>query len=144
MYLLGDSPGRFLLQATTFFLKFWQLKTEMKHTLNENSIHAVQCNQEIKLLIVFVLFIHTPFIGSHNTTPEEGSWGYPYVKISSSPYRLLTHHVCPGKAGHTNVVYVPYSFRTVVWVLSFYVPQEPDEWKYCKMQPTVFVLIKED
>ena len=37
MYLLGDSPGRFLLQATTFFLKFWQLKTEMKHTLNENS-----------------------------------------------------------------------------------------------------------
>ena len=50
---------------------------------------AVQCNQEIKILIVFVLFVHTLFTGSYYTTPEGGSWGYPYIKIA--PYGSLTH-----------------------------------------------------
>ena len=41
---------------------------------------------------------------------------------------LLTNNPpSPGKVGHTTRVDVPYSFRTVAWVLFNYVPQEPDK-----------------
>ena len=42
----------------------------------------------------------------------------------------------PVKVGHTTGVYVPYSFRTVVWVLLR--PTRTDQWKCCEMGPTVF------
>ena len=42
----------------------------------------------------------------------------------------------PGKAGHTTGVYVPYSFRTVAWVLLR--PTRTDQWKCCETGPTVF------
>ena len=40
------------------------------------------------------------------------------------------------KVGHVTKVYVPYSFRTVVWVLLR--PTRKDQWKCCEMGPTVF------
>ena len=42
----------------------------------------------------------------------------------------------PVKVGHTTGVYVPYSFRTVVWVLLR--PTRTDQWKCCETGPTVF------
>ena len=42
----------------------------------------------------------------------------------------------PVKVGHTTGVYVPYSFRTVVWVLLS--PTRTDQWKCCETGPTVF------
>ena len=42
----------------------------------------------------------------------------------------------PVKVGHTTGVYVPYSFRTVVWVLLR--PTWTDQWKCCQTGPTVF------
>ena len=43
------------------------------------------------------------------------------------------------KVDHNTVVYVPYSFRTVVWVLlQMFVPQEPDKCKCCETGPTIF------
>ena len=41
----------------------------------------------------------------------------------------------PVKVGHTTGVYVPYSFRTVVWVLLR--PTWTDQWKCCETGPTV-------
>ena len=46
-------------------------------------------------------------------TSEGGSCGYPHIRrplLADNPPRLV-------KVGHTIGVYVPYSFRTVVWVL---------------------------
>ena len=40
------------------------------------------------------------------------------------------------KVGHTTGVYVPYSFRTVVWVLLR--PTRTDHWKCCETGPTSF------
>ena len=40
------------------------------------------------------------------------------------------------KVGHTTGVYVPYSFRTVVWVLLR--PTRTDQWKCCETGPTSF------
>ena len=37
---------------------------------------------------------------------------------------------------HTSGVYVPYSFRTVVWVLLR--PRRTDQWNCCETGPTVF------
>ena len=42
----------------------------------------------------------------------------------------------PGEADHTSGVYVPYYFRTVVWVLLR--PTRTNQWKCCKTGPTVF------
>ena len=58
------------------------------------------------------------------TTPEEGSWGYSLFRS------LLTDKPpSPGKVSHTIRVYVPYSFRTVVWVQL--------KKKCCEKRPTV-------
>ena len=40
------------------------------------------------------------------------------------------------KVDHNTGVYVPYSFRTVVWVLLR--PTRTDQWKCCETGPTVF------
>ena len=40
------------------------------------------------------------------------------------------------KVGHTTGVYVPYSFRTVVWVILR--PTRTDQWKCCETGPTSF------
>jgi len=42
----------------------------------------------------------------------------------------------PRYVGHTAGVYVPYSFRTVVWVLLR--PTRTNQWKCCETGPTVF------
>ena len=42
----------------------------------------------------------------------------------------------PVEFGHTTEVYVPYSSRTVVWVLLR--PTRTDQWKCCETEPTVF------
>ena len=42
----------------------------------------------------------------------------------------------PGEAGYTTGVYVPYSFRTVVWVLLR--PTRTDKCECCETGPTVF------
>ena len=42
----------------------------------------------------------------------------------------------PVEVGHTTRFYVPYSFRTVVWVLLH--PTWTDHWKCCDTRPTVF------
>ena len=42
----------------------------------------------------------------------------------------------PGEVVHTTRVFVPYSFRSVVWVLLR--PTRTDKWKCCEMWPTVF------
>ena len=42
----------------------------------------------------------------------------------------------PVEVGHTTGVYVPYSFRTVVWVLLR--PTRTNQWKCCETGPTVF------
>ena len=39
---------------------------------------------------MFFLYIHCLQVAI-TMTPEGGSWVYPYIKISSSPYRSLTH-----------------------------------------------------
>ena len=44
----------------------------------------------------------------------------------------------PRKVGHTTEIYVPDSFRTVVWVLLRSTMQEPDNGKCCETGPTVF------
>ena len=42
----------------------------------------------------------------------------------------------PGEVDHITGVYVPYSFRTVVWVLLR--PTRTNQWKCCETGPTVF------
>ena len=49
---------------------------------------------------------------------------------------LADNPLSPGEVGHTTGVYVPYSFRTVVWVLLR--PTRTDQWKCCETGPTVF------
>lgn len=76
---------------------------------------------------MFFLYIHCLQVAI-TMTPEGGSWVYPYIKISSSPYRSLTHQAQERSMS-------PTFFEQF---LAFIVPQEPDKWKYCKMGPTVF------
>ena len=49
------------------------------------------------------------------TTPEGGSRGYPYILIQDVSLQIIH----PPQKGLATLpeVYVPYSFRTVVWVL---------------------------
>ena len=59
-------------------------------------------------------------------------------------YVLWDNLPSPGEVDHTTGIYDP-SFRTVVCF--FYVPQEPDnyKWQYCETGPKVFVfLVRED
>ena len=42
----------------------------------------------------------------------------------------------PVKVGHTTGLYVPYSFRMVMWVLLR--PTRTNQWKCCETGPTVF------
>ena len=76
---------------------------------------------------LFFLYIHCLQVAI-TMTPEGGSWVYPYIKISSSPYRSLIHQAQERSMS-------PTFFEQF---LAFIVPQEPDKWKYCKMGPTVF------
>ena len=52
---------------------------------------------------------------------------------------LLTDNPpCPGNVGLTTGVYVPFSFRIVVWVLVRPTRQDLDKWRCCETGPTVF------
>ena len=59
------------------------------------------------------------------------------MRLSLLRSLLTDNPPCPGKVSHTTRVYnVPYSFRTVVWVLLR--PTRTDQWKCCETGPTVF------
>ena len=64
------------------------------------------------------------------TTPEGGSWVYPY-KLYIGILRSLPPS--PEKVGHTIGICVPYTFRTMVWGLL-----RPPSENFCRTGPTVF------
>ena len=59
------------------------------------------------LHVTSLYMVHTLFTGSH----------YDHEVIPILRSLLTDNPPSPGKVGHTTGVYVPYSFRTVVWVL---------------------------
>ena len=67
-------------------------------------------------------------------TPEEGPWGYAYIKISPPS---------PGKAGHTTEIYVPYSFCLNSGVGSFTSHKNHISESGVKQHLRFFVLIRE-
>ena len=52
------------------------------------------------------------------------------------PSQPTQSHAQPVKVGHTTGVYVPYSFRIVMWVVLR--PTRTNQWKCCETGPTVF------
>ena len=81
-----------------------------------------------------LFFIWFDFTSFSRHRPAKREWAQMGLRSHARchPYPIPQ----PVKVGHTTGVYVPYSFRTVVWVLLR--PTRTDQWKCCETGPTVF------
>ena len=75
-------------------------------------------------IFIYFLITSTIWCGTHNVVGLQ----FKCVLTDNPPI--------PGEVVHTTRVFVPYSFRSVVWVLLR--PTRTDKWKCCETWPTVF------
>ena len=83
-------------------------------------------------VVEFLIFLFYQLFWTQTCPGEMGTNGTHRSHARCHPYPIPQ----PMKVGHTTGVYVPYSFRTVVWV--FLRPTWTDQWKCCETGPTVF------
>ena len=130
----------------------WTTKPRAFKFLRIMDLHSEFRNRSTAWTVPYILCIQVAI-----TTPEEGSWGYPYLDLSLQishppqerlaippffPLPLPLHSFfffcsCPSFLDEPREetlatqarVYVPYFFRTVVWVQL--------KWKCCEKRPTV-------
>ena len=75
-------------------------------------------------IFIYFLITSTIWCGTHNGVGLQ----FKCVLTDNPPI--------PGEVVHTTRVFVPYSFRSVVWVLLR--PTRTNKWKCCETLPTVF------
>ena len=83
-------------------------------------------------VVEFLIFLFYQLFWTQTCPGGMGTNGTHRSHARCHPYPIPQ----PMKVGHTTGVYVPHSFRAVVWVLLR--PTWTDQWKCCETGPTVF------